>query len=482
MSENGVMLQCFHWHTPADGMLWRSLTQRADELAARGITSVWIPPSYKGSGGAHEVGYAVYDLFDLGEFDQKGSLRTKYGLKDELLGACAALRERGIRVYADIVFNQRSGGDEAEEVDAHLVHPDDRNRVEEQAGRIRAWTRFNFPGRGETYSSMKWTHEHFIAVDANADAPDERQIYLLAGKTFSGEVSFEFGNFDFLMGCDVDTYHPEVRETLFHFGRWFVDTTGIDGFRMDALKHLPASFAKDWLNHLRAHFSDRELFAVGEYWTGDVAELDGYLQRVEGTMRLFDVPLHFRMVSAAQEGNNFDMRTLFDGSLLAQNPLMAVTFVDNHDTQPGGALESFVDAWFKPLAYAAILLRKDGYPCVFQADYDGHEGDGGAIVSHRVLLDAFLDARAKYNYGDQHDYFDHPNCIGWLRTGDEAHPGAMVVVMSNGDAGTKRVLTTKPRARFSDCTGHAQHEVETDDEGAADFTCPPGSLSVWIQK
>jgi alpha-amylase len=481
MLENGVMMQVFHWHSAADGSLWRGLAERAQELASRGITSVWIPPSYKGAGGSHDVGYGVYDLYDLGEFDQKGSVATKYGTKDELLLACAKLREQRIRVYADIVFNQRSGADDTEEIDATFVNPDNRNEIGETK-RIRAWTRFDFPGRGEQHSEMKWRAEHFTAVDCDANNQDERAIYLVAGKTFSGEVSFELGNFDFLMGCDVDTYHERVREELFHFGRWFIDTTGIDGFRLDALKHLPASFAKDWLNHLRAHFGGRELFAVGEYWTADLGELDGYLARVEGTMRLFDVPLHFKFMSASQAGNGYDLRTIFDGTMVQSNPLMAVTFVDNHDTQPGCSLESWVEPWFKPMAYALILLRSDGYPCVFQADYDGHQGPEGDLISHRVLLDAFLEARAKYNYGDQHDYFDHPNCIGWLRTGDAEHPGAMVVVMSNGDAGEKRVETQKPNATFRDCTGHAAHEITTDESGAATFTCPAGSLSVWLQQ
>jgi hypothetical protein len=43
----------------------------------------------------------------------------------------------------------------------------------------------------------------------------------------------------------------------------------------------------------------------------------------------------------------------------------------NHDTQPLQALESVVEPWFKPLAYAFILLRREGYPCLFLPDYEG---------------------------------------------------------------------------------------------------------------
>src|SRR5690606_39861477 len=89
---NGVMLQYFHWYTEGDGSHWRDLARRASGLAAAGFTSLWLPPAYKGAGGGYDTGYGVYDLFDLGEFDQKGSVRTKYGTKDEYLTAIAAAR------------------------------------------------------------------------------------------------------------------------------------------------------------------------------------------------------------------------------------------------------------------------------------------------------------------------------------------------------------------------------------------------------
>ena len=66
---NGAMMQYFHWYTPADGTLWKQLSEKADELVKAGITSVWLPPAYKGAGGGNDTGYGVYDLFDLGELD-----------------------------------------------------------------------------------------------------------------------------------------------------------------------------------------------------------------------------------------------------------------------------------------------------------------------------------------------------------------------------------------------------------------------------
>src|SRR3954465_9904610 len=103
--HRGVMFQYFEWNCPNDGSLWRELAARARELKNLGTTAVWLPPAYKGMDGDHDVGYAPYDLYDLGEFDQKGSVRTKYGTRDDFLAAVQALQLAGMHAYADVVLN-----------------------------------------------------------------------------------------------------------------------------------------------------------------------------------------------------------------------------------------------------------------------------------------------------------------------------------------------------------------------------------------
>lgn len=226
---------------------------------------------------------------------------------------------------------------------------------------------------------------------------------------------------------------------------------------------------------------------MGEYWSGDVDELHGYIDRTEGVMSLFDLPLHYRFRDASQAGSGYDLRTIFDRTLIREQPTKAVTFVDNHDTQPCQSLESWVEPWFKPLAYGLILLRREGYPCVFYGDYYDQpvyfdKVREVTLYSHRFLIDRFLRARREYGFGDQHDYFDHPSTIGWMRLGTAEHPGAMAVVLTNGTAGTKWMQTFRPGARFVDDTGHNSEVVVANAEGWAEFCCPDGSVSVWLQQ
>mgnify|MGYP001255421380 CR=1 FL=1 len=482
----GVMLQLFHWYTPDDGAHWRNVAARARDLATAGFTAVWLPPAYKGSGGTRDVGYAVYDLYDLGEFDQKGAVRTKYGTKDEYLAAIRALQSAGIEVYADLVLNHRDGADEKETCRAIPYYGDGRAAPAGEPVEVEVWTRFTFPGRGDTYSSFKWNWRHFDAVNHAANRKDPAgTVYLLEGHTFDDYVDQEKGNFDFLLGCDYDLQNAEVREELVRWARWYVDLTGVDGFRLDAIKHISSWAFAPFLTMLRRR-EHSELFTVGEYWTADVKTLHWYLGATGGTMSLFDVPLHMNFHRASRGGGRFDMRTIFDGTLTKEQPAKSVTFVENHDSQPLQALESPVDPWFKPLAYALILLRAEGYPCVFLADYDGAEyqdkGIRVTLPSHRIMLDLLLRARRDYAHGKQVDYFDHADCVGWTRLGDAQHPRAMAVLMSEGPGGSKRMDVQRPGAKFKDLTGHVTDELTADGKGSVEFRCNGGSVSVWVQQ
>jgi alpha-amylase len=487
---NGTMMQAFHWYTPADGSHWKTIEKSAKELVKAGFTALWLPPAYKGIGGGYDVGYGAYDLFDQGEFDQKGTVRTKYGTKQDYFDAVFACRQQGLQVYADVVFNHKMAGDYEEEFDAVPYDPYNRNQAIGDRRKIKSWTGFDFAGRGDKYSSMKWRWYHFDSVDYNSYEPDFKAVWKMADKSFETKVDLEEGNFDYLMGCDLDMNHPEVRGELKYWGEWMLDTIGVDGFRLDAIKHINGDFFVDWLDHLE-QYAGRDLFCVGEYWTYNFGTLSWYIGNAGGRINLFDAPLHMNFHQASKAGGNFDMRRIFDGTLMKELPLFAVTLVENHDTQPLQALESVVEPWFKPLAYAIILLREQGYPCVFYPDYYGacyrdKARDGNEyeiwMDCHRWMIDRLLFARQHFAYGPQYDYIDHFNTIGWTRLGTDQHPHPMAVILSDGPEGSKWMEVGKPNAEFYDITGQRKEAITTNENGWAEFRCNGGSVSVWVEK
>ena len=107
MEKNDTLLQAFEWYLPDDSQHWNKLKVLAPSFSNLGVTLVWLPPAYKGAGGVHDVGYGVYDLYDLGEFDQKGTIPTKYGTKQEYLDAISAFQKENITVLADIIVTKK---------------------------------------------------------------------------------------------------------------------------------------------------------------------------------------------------------------------------------------------------------------------------------------------------------------------------------------------------------------------------------------
>jgi len=482
-AQNGVMMQYFHWYLPADGSLWRQVQEEAADLAKAGFTALWLPPATKAAGGALDVGYGIYDLYDLGEFDQKGSVRTKYGTREDYLAAIAQVHAAGMQVYADVVLNHKGGADTTERVRAVRVARDD--RTVEWGGDvwIDAWTRFDFAGRGDAYSDFKWRWFHFDGVDWAEDLGDSSIFkFRGTGKDWDWPVDTENGNYDYLLYADLDLNHPEVIDELKSWAEWYLVQTGVDGFRLDAVKHIDYDFFGDWLGHLRG-VTGKDLFTVAEFWSYDVGALHRYISATGGAVSLFDAPLHDNFHQASKSGGQYDMRRILDHTLMKEHPVLAVTLVDNHDTQPCQALESPVDDWFKPLAYAVILLRGEGYPNVFYADYYGARYDdcrNVEIRSHRAIIDLLLGARRNYAYGLQIDYLDHPDLIGWTRHGDADHPNGLAVLLSDGPGGVKWMDTGRGGAIFREITGQFATPVTTNQWGWGGFPVQGGSLSVWV--
>lgn len=472
-ANHETMLQCFEWYLPDDHGLWNWIAAQAQDLAAAGFTMAWLPPAYKGQAGDADVGYGVYDMYDLGEFDAKGSVPTKYGSRGDYLGAIRTLHGHGLRVLADIVFNHRMGADGEERVTAHVVDVDDRTVNDRTAIERTLDTVYDFPERDGTYSTFRWNWRDFTGTDYTAN-DGSTGIMRFAGKQWSDNVSHERGNFDYIMGDDVDVNEPEVVKELTDWGIWYTETTGVDGFRLDAVKSIDAKFFKPWLKTMREHGNHPD-FAVGEYWSGDVDELTGYLDDCGHCMTLFDVALHFAFEHISHNPASYDLRSLAAHTLTDIEPAYACAFVDNHDTQPGQALESWVQPWFKPLAYAYILLRDSPYPCVFFGDWYGMPHDGTAPTP---FLHELVWTRA-HLLGDVivPQQGDDARTLCWKVDG----PHPLYVVLNTADDQVVRNVRDEHLASrtFVDMC-HLDATVVVADDGRASLPCPQRACAVYM--
>lgn len=119
---NDVMMQAFYWDVPVDetaknGSWWDNLKTKAPELKAAGITGIWTPVPSKGNWGIIDNGYGVYDHYDLGNYNQKGTIETRFGSRSELEQMIAVMHQSPkIEVYSDVVLNHLYSESDNEEV------------------------------------------------------------------------------------------------------------------------------------------------------------------------------------------------------------------------------------------------------------------------------------------------------------------------------------------------------------------------------
>src|SRR5688500_967357 len=116
LAQNDVMMQGFYWDVPVDavaknGTWWTNLKNKSTILKNAGFKGIWVPPPSKGNFGIYDMGYGIYDLYDLGNYNQKGTTETRFGSRTELTQMISQFHTDGIDVYADVVLNHIYTGD-----------------------------------------------------------------------------------------------------------------------------------------------------------------------------------------------------------------------------------------------------------------------------------------------------------------------------------------------------------------------------------
>jgi alpha-amylase len=442
-----VMMQAFYWDAPQTedkkGEWWNHLSTQVEELGKAGINALWLPPVNKAAS-VDSVGYDPYDYFDLGDFDQKGGVKTLYGNRAELVALVKKAKEHSVGCYADMVINHNSGADEEE------TNPLDGEK---------RWTKFT-PKSGKF--PRDWDCFH----------PSRFERTMIEGENFAGFPHLCHRN-------------PLVYTAMFDYARMLIEEIGFDGFRFDFVKGYGS-----WMITLLSKYRyekegmmDFMPYVVGELWSGG-DDIDTWLDKAnrytDNQIAAFDFPLRYKLKGVCDQPN-FDLRQLTDGgSVVMKRPAHAATFVDNHDM---GA-DTIVND--KLMAYSFILVH-EGYPCVFYFDY---YNNGLARPNCPNGINALIEAHHKYAGGDSQILHADPDLyimqrIGWKDEKTD-QPGLVYVLNNLGDRWSGTSVKTKwANQRFVPVAwdGHdAAHpdERRTDADGNCEFPAPPRGYCVYV--
>jgi alpha-amylase len=188
------------------------------------------------------------------------------------------------------------------------------------------------------------------------------------------------GDYDgMLFFYDYDQDVLSTKEGLRDWTQWLDSNVGIEGLRMDAVKHFPPSFISYLMDELQASAQSPD-FVVGEFFDFSASALKGWTDAVNNAMspaaqseidvKIFDFALRSALKSGCDQFG-YDVRNIFNSGIVkgvGGNKDHTVTFVNNHDFRADD--EPILNDPLLPYAY--ILTNPEvGTPTVFYSDYFG---------------------------------------------------------------------------------------------------------------
>ena len=368
----------------------RGITENLDYIAGLGCTAIWMSPVFGNNDGAYH-GYNINNYLDID---------PHFGSKQDLIDLVEAAhnyQKNGkpfpIRIILDVVINH--SGD-------NWFYPGNvpYNYINDQ--------RFDFGGWRDTEKPFptELRNPDFYHRKGNMsdyDNPPQNQ---------NGDMS---GLKDY--ANDDDQTGSEVINALIKIHAYWIKETDVDGFRVDAIKHMGALACSRFSSNIREFalsLGKRDFFLFGELAVPNDDIIDRYVG--PNTSRLDDQTVFFGIDSVLDfplaEGkyndpNHRPLRDVlkgFAGPETLFNRLNAqryralnrgelgrylVTFVDNHDSfwQPAGRIGAGPTPDAQIVGAIGYLICAMGTPCIYYGTEQGFEGQGNDNNMREAMFD-----------------------------------------------------------------------------------------------
>ncbi|MFG2585152.1 alpha-amylase [Streptomyces malaysiensis] len=288
----------------------------------------------------------------------------------------------------------------------------------------------------------------------------------------------DYGNRENVQTCelvglsDLDTGSDAVRTTI---AKYLDDlrSLGVDGFRIDAAKHIAA----DDVAAIKGKMSNPG------FWVSEVIHGGGEAVQPEEYTGVGDVD-EFRygghLKSAFQGGSVAQLKSVADGKLSSDK---ARTFVDNWDTERNGSTLTYKDGATYTMANVFMLASPYGSPNVFSG-YEWSDKDAGPPSGS----DGWTNMHAKQEITGMVGF---RNAVGSAELTNWWDNGSSAIAFGRGDRGfvainagdgelTQTFATSLPAGTYCNvakaapgaCDGNT---VTVGDDGKAQLTVPAKS-------
>ncbi len=372
-----------HTYDRANPKAWhggdlQGIRQRLSYLHDLGITALWLTPFWKNDWRADDFSYHGYHVEDFYSVDEH------FGTMEDLQALAADAHRLGIKLVLDFVVNHTG---------PH--HP---------------WA--NDP------PDPQWLHGT-AAQHADADYQFNGLVDPHASpRQYRNVVDGWFAN----KLPDLNTEDPELAQYLLENAEWWMESGGLDAFRLDTFPYSSRRFWSGWHTGIFKAYPDT--FSVGEVWDGDPSVTSffagGRAERGVDTHlpTVFDFPLAMALRDVLVRNQPASRIPLvLRNDWLYPHPEWLVTFFGNHDMRrflsEAGSTPAKLQAAF------SLLLTLRGIPQIYAGDEIGMRG-GDDPDNRRDFPGGFPgDPRSAFDAGerspDQQAVFAHVQALLALR-------------------------------------------------------------------
>ncbi|NYD78262.1 alpha-amylase family glycosyl hydrolase [Arthrobacter cupressi] len=514
----------------------KGLQDRLDYIKGLGTNALWLTPSFKNKavqgGGQLDNSSAGYHGYWVTDFTQ---IDPHLGTNAELKSLIDAAHSRGMKVYFDIIANHTADVIQYRETASAPYIPKATEPYRSASGE--AFDDHDYAGT-QTFPALdaatSFPYTPFVP-DAEKDVKvpawlNDPTLYHNRGNTnFAGEDS-TYG--DFFGLDDLFTEHPRVVNGMVDIYNGWIRDFGIDGFRIDTMKHVNDEFWQQFgpqvLSYAKAQGKD-EFFMFGEVFDTSKTITSRYTTRnrmqavldfgFQGAARSF----------ASQSSNAAGLQDFYAGddwyTDADTNVYQLPTFLGNHDM---GRIGTFI-AQDNAGATNSELVKRDslahelmyfsrGNPVIYYGDEQGFTGAGGDQDSRQPMfasqVSEYLDddllgtsaTHATANFNTAHPLYrkitelaaltkDHPalrdgaqqhryaadgaGIYAFSRTGATEQREYLVALNNSETTQTAAVPTYRANAGFKRIYGDAAKELTSAADSTLTVTVPPLSAVVY---
>ncbi len=318
----------------------KGMTSKLDYLDDLGIEAVWLMPM------SPSPSYHKYDVTDY------YGIHPDYGTMEDFKAFVDEAHSRGIKVVIDLVLNH-SGKD-------HPWFKEAAANPESPYRDYYVWAHKDDPmttGEGKTTGADSYNTRHWHSVEGDD--------YKYFGYFWGGMPDLNFDN-------------QKLREETYKIGRYWLQEVGVDGFRLDAARHIFPDDREadnhDFWKEFKAEMQKAkpDVYLVGEVW----AEADKVAPYTKGLPALFNFEMSWAILRALKNGNGDSLATIHAQVMdlyEKQNPdFIDATILSNHDQNR--IMSEVGNDMQKAKMAAALLFTLPGSPYIYYGEEIGMRG------------------------------------------------------------------------------------------------------------